>query len=153
MPIPELVDNVLPVGVHDCTIEEIEAAFGRFQKSDKRMRLTEKLRTYLDEARRSGLLRAVIIDGSYVMGSDEPEDIDLIVVLPAGYTWPDELKPFQYNAVVKQGIKRRFSFDAFPRIEGTEAYDQLLAFFMSVNLNKHAGLTSRPHKGVLRVML
>jgi hypothetical protein len=152
MPIPELVDNVLPEGIHDCTIEEIEAVFGRFQKSDRRMRLTEKLRAYLNEARRSGLVKAVIVDGSYVMGKDEPEDIDLIVVLPAGWTWPEEIKPFQYNAITKRGIKRAgYPFDAFPVAEGSADMASMLDVFMRVHPTKHVEITSRTRKGVLRV--
>lgn len=152
MPIPELVDNVLPEGVHDCTIEEVEAVFGRFQKSDKRMKLTEKLRAYLDEARRSGLVKAVIIDGSYVMGKDEPEDIDLIVVLPADWVWPEEIKPFQYNAITKRGIKRMgYPFDVFPVTEGSADMAKMLDLFPRVHPEKHATLTSRTRKGVLRI--
>ncbi|HET6576502.1 MAG TPA: hypothetical protein VFG68_23075 [Fimbriiglobus sp.] len=154
MPIPELVDNVLPEGVHDCTIEEVEAVFGRFQKSDKRMRLTEKLRTYLDEARRSGLVKAVIVDGSYVMGRDEPEDIDLIVVLPADWGFTRDLKPSEYNVVTRVGIiRRKYPFDVFTYADGSERYLQMLEYFSQVNPLKHAALTEQPRKGVLRVVL
>lgn len=31
--IPDLEDNVLPEGVHDCTADEVAAVFGRFQRS------------------------------------------------------------------------------------------------------------------------
>jgi hypothetical protein len=152
MPIPELTDNLLSEGIHDCTIAEIEAVFGRFQKSDRRARLTEKLRAYLADAQRSGVVAAVIIDGSYVTAKDEPEDIDLIVVLPAGWVWPEDIRPFQYNAITKQGIRRMgYPFDVLTRVADSAAYDEAVNFFMSVNPTKNAGLTTKTRKGVLRV--
>ena len=130
MPIPDLVDNVLPEGIHECTIEEIEAVFGRFQYSDRRMRLTEKLRQYLAEAKRSGAVAAVIVDGSYVTAKDEPEDIDLIVVLPADWVWPEGIRPFVYNAITRQGIRRMgYPFDVLTRVAGTASYEEAVRYF------------------------
>ena len=154
MPIPELVDNVLPEGVHDCTAEEIEAAFGRFQRSDRRMRLMEKLRAYLVDAKRSGVVVAVIVDGSFVTAKDEPEDIDVIVVVPADWDFAADLKPFQYNVVTKTGARRvGYPFDLLLRAEGAANYFEALDFFMTMHPSKHAGLTTRTRKGVLRVTL
>ncbi len=71
--IPPLEDGVLPGGVHDCTFEELERAFGQIQRSDRRVNLTAKLKAYLNDARNSGVVVAVIVDGSYVTAKDEPE--------------------------------------------------------------------------------
>src|SRR5688572_2796829 len=101
--IPPLEDGALPDGVHDCTVAEVEAAFGRFQKSDHRIKLTERLKAYLADAARSGIVVAVLIDGSYVTAKDEPEDIDLIVVRRADVD-TTQLRPFEYNAVSKAAI-------------------------------------------------
>ena len=57
--IPELEDGVLPEGVHACTMDQVDQVFGRFQRSDRRFRLTEKLRDFVEEARRSGIVAAV----------------------------------------------------------------------------------------------
>jgi hypothetical protein len=44
MPIPDLDQGgFLPPGVHDCSLEEIGERFARFQVSDRRMRLFDKL--------------------------------------------------------------------------------------------------------------
>ena len=153
MPIPELVDNVLPEGLHDCTIDEIEAKFGRFQASDRRMQLTEMLRRFLGEARRSGAVSAVIVDGSYVSAKDEPEDIDLIVVLPAYWDFTRDLKPFEYNVVTKVGIRRmKYPFDVFVHADGTDKLRTTIDFFSQVNPVKSAGFTPRTRKGLLRVV-
>ena len=68
--IPPLEDGVLPEGIHECTFEELERAFGQFQRSDRRINLIAKLKAYLDEARNSGLVIAAIIDGSFVTEHD-----------------------------------------------------------------------------------
>src|SRR5947208_2455853 len=126
MPIPEFEDNVLPEGVHDGTVEEVEARFGRFQKSDRRVRWTERLKQYLDAARRSGIIKAVIIDGSYVTNKDEPEDIDVIAVLHDQFDWTQELPPFQANVIDRAAIRRDYRFDAFAYKDGEAGLGKLI---------------------------
>lgn len=150
--IPPLEDGVLPEGVHECTIEEIDRAFGRFQRSDRRIRLITRLKAYLDDARRSGLVVAVLVDGSFVTGKDEPDDIDLVIVLKPAITW-DSIRPFEYNAVSKRMVKLACQFDAYAVVEGDARYQEGLEFFMRVNPDKHGQLTSRTRKGLLRVRL
>lgn len=152
MPIPELIDNVLPEGVHDCTADEIAERFGRFQRSDRRMTLTERLRRYLDEAKISGVVKAVIINGSYTTAVDEPDDIDLIAVLRDDFDWSLELKPYQSNAIDRKAIRRNYRFDGFAYKDGESGLANLIAVFATVP-EKHSGLTRRSHKGMLRVTL
>jgi hypothetical protein len=120
--IPELVDNVLPEGIHECTFEEVEAAFGRFWKSDRRIGLTRTLKGFLDDARRSGIVAAVVIDGSYVTGKAEPNDIDLVVAYRADFDLGQELRPFEYNVISKGVIRRTYRFDAFVFANGSPGY-------------------------------
>ena len=148
--IPTLDDGVLPEGIHDCPADEVAEAFGRFQRSDRRMKLMEKLTAYLRDAKQSALVLWVIIDGSFVTAKDEPEDIDLIVVLKPDIDW-EGLRPFEYNAVSKRMIKQLYRFDAFAYPEESPRYPEMLEFFQRVNTEKNAGLTSRIRKGVLRV--
>ena len=110
--IPSLEDGVLPEGIHECNFEELDRAFGQFQRSDRRVNLTAKLKAYLNEARSSGLVIAVIVDGSFVAIKDEPEDIDLIVVLKSDMPW-DSLRPFEDNAISKRMIKQMYRFGAY----------------------------------------
>lgn len=148
--IPPLEDGVLPEGVHDCTFEEIDRTFGRVQRTDRRVTLTAKLKAYLDEARRSGLVIAVIVDGSYTTARDEPDDIDLLVVLRPDVAW-ESLRPFEYNAVSKRMIRQLFRFDAAAYPEGTLEYEKFLDLYQDVRVD--AEYTSRGRKGVLRVRL
>src|SRR6266550_4310222 len=98
MPIPDLnEDGFLPEGVHEASLEEVQERFGRLQRTDRRPTLFTKLALFLAEVRASGLVEAVIVDGSFVTAKDEPSDIDLILVLGRGHDFRADLKPIQYN--------------------------------------------------------
>src|SRR4051812_22441896 len=98
MPIPSLTPaGMLPEGVHDCSLVEIAERFGRFQQSDRRCRLFERLDSYIREAKASGVVKAIIVDGSFVTDKDAPSDIDLIIVSLAQGQLPAVLRPAEYN--------------------------------------------------------
>ena len=152
MPIPAFDDNVLPEGVHECTFEELEARFGQFQKSDRRIKLTERLKQYLAAAKQSGIVKAVIVDGSYATNKDEPEDVDLIAVLSHDFDMLQELKPYQENVISTAAIRRDFRFDGFAVREGTTGLEKLVAEFSLVP-EKYEGLTRKTRTGMMRVNL
>ena len=141
---------MLPEGVHGCTAEEVAAAFGRFQRTDRRMKLAERLAAYLVEVRRTALAEYVLIDGSFVTAKDEPEDIDLIVVLKPDIDW-EGLRPFEYNAVSKRMIKQLFHFDAYAYPEAFPDFTRMRNFFQDVRPD--VVYTTKTRKGILRVML
>lgn len=147
MPIPDLNEyGFLPEGVHDCSEEEIENRFGRFQRSDCRCRLMERLKEYLRQAKATGLVKAVIIDGSFVTDKEEPNDVDVIVVLRPGHDFDAELSPREYNAVSKLRIRRQFKFDALVGEEGQKELVNHIEFFGRVR-------ESQIRKGLLKVTL
>jgi hypothetical protein len=47
MPLELNERGILPVAVHDADLAEVEAMFGGFQKSDRRLRLFAKLKEYV----------------------------------------------------------------------------------------------------------
>jgi hypothetical protein len=120
--IPPLMDKILPPGIHDCTMDEVEATFGRFQRSDRRIHLTKRLSSFIDDARQSGIVAAVIIDGSYATAKQEPGDVDLIIVLRADFDLSQELRPFEYNVRSRRMVKQVYRFDVFVDVEGSESY-------------------------------
>ena len=78
MPIPALdPDGFLPVGVHDGTLDELKARFGSFQGSDRRPQLWARFVEFVNETRAVGLVRALLVDGSFVTAKPDPNDIDL----------------------------------------------------------------------------
>ena len=133
MPIPDLNENgFLPEGIHEASLEELRERFGRFQRTDRRPALFTKLSTYLAEVRASGLVVAVIVDGSFVTAKDEPSDIDLILVLRPDHDDRADLRPFEYNAISKCGVRSRFRFDILTALQGSAKHMEYLDLFQRV---------------------
>ena len=151
--IPELDDGVLPEGVHACTLDEVVEAFGRFQKSDRRQRLTETLRRYIADVRTAEVAVAIVVDGSYVTGKEEPADIDLILVLRPDFDLNQDLRPAEYNVQSKRMVRKLYRLDVLPAIDGSETYDEHVAFFSQVRKDDPRQPTARDTKGMLRIDL
>ena len=98
----------LPEGVYDCTLEEATARFGRFQRSDRRPQLWERFLEFVHEARASGVITAIVIDGSFVTAEPFPNDIDLIVVMSAPRDFSRTLAPVHYNVLSQRYVRQRF---------------------------------------------
>jgi len=148
MPIPDLnEDGLLPEGVHDCTLDEIGARFGRFQVTDRRIELFEKLRLLVEEERQAGLAIEIIVDGSFATDKPEPGDIDLVVVLPQGHDFSVERPPFKYNAISKRYMRLKYGFDVVFAPEHSPLHEKSVDFFQQVRdeLDKR--------KGTLRIKL
>ena len=146
--------KLLPQGVHDASLGEVEQTFGRFQRSDRRPTLFRKLRDYLSELRKADCAQAVIINGSFVMCCvDEPADIDLIVVLPENWDKTANLKPHHYNLLSRRRVTKDVGFDVFPVMPGSAEEQEWVSFFSDVNpkwLNEF-GWPSDSRKGLVRV--
>lgn len=148
MPIPALNEHgLLPVGIHDCILAEIEVRFGQFQRTDQRTGLFRGLRDFMDEARKTGFVTAVLIDGSFVTDKDLPSDIDLILVIAAGHDFDASLRPFEYNIVSRRQVRRIYRLDVLVGGQGTPETDNHVEFFSRVRGR------SDVRKGMLRVKL
>jgi hypothetical protein len=148
MPIPPLDQNgFLPVGMHDCTLAEIKARFGTFQHSDRRLRLFEKLEVFLSEAAKTGLVVSVVVDGSFVTAKPEPNDIDLIVTVPAGHSFAADLSPSEYAVLSKRRVHKRHGFDVLVVWDNSEEYWRYVRFFQQIRFEPGRA------KGILRVTL
>jgi hypothetical protein len=148
--------NLLLPGVHDVTMDMVKAHFGRFQSSDRRLTLFAKLSEYVDAVKQAACGESVIIDGSFVMACiDEPEDIDLLLVLPDGWDDGAELKPYQYNLLSKKSIRKRFGFDVFVVAAGSADEAEWIEYFGGVNIKwrEKFGWPDDTRKGLLRVRL
>jgi len=137
----------LPIGLHLCTLHEIRDRFGQFQDSDRRPRLFDSLRDYVEEARSAGVARWLVVDGSFVTKVPKPGDIDLVVVLPADHDFAAELRPASYNVVSRRRVRRRHGFDILVAAEDTPELERYLSFFQEVK--EQPGV----RKGILKVEL
>ena len=126
--------QLLVSGIHDATLAEVEQHFARFQQTDRRMNLFKKLTDYLDSLRRASIGGSLIIDGSFIMPAvDQPEDIDIVLVLPEEWDMTADLRPYQYNLVSKKRVKQEFRFDMFAVQKGSLDEQKWVAFFSKVN--------------------
>ena len=151
--IPNLVQGVLPEGVHVCTLTEVDDRCGRVQRSDRRMRLTAKLRDLEDQARKSGIVAALVVDGSYVTAKDEPNDINLVIALRTDFDLRSELRPFEYNIQSKRMIRAQYRFDVRVAVHGSDLYAEAIKFFCHVRLEDQEQAGYPPRKGLLRIEL
>jgi len=148
MPIPDFnEDGLLPLGVYDCSLDEVENRFARFQTTDKRLQLFDKLLNYIKEVRATKRVSSVIIDGSFVTNVDIPSDIDLVLILPPDHNFAEELKPVEYNVLSKKRVNKRYGFDAFLAKENSLVYKEYVAFFQQVKYKPSK------NKGILRIIL
>jgi hypothetical protein len=155
---PLVLDDrqLLPPGVHEASLEDLDQLFARFQKSDRRLKLFSKLRDYADAVKKAECGIALIVDGSFVMGCvDEPEDIDMILVLPAGWDINADLKPYQYNLVSKRRVKKDYRFDIFVVHAGSVEEQEWTTFLSTVNVKwcRQFGCPKESTKGIVRVPL
>jgi hypothetical protein len=137
-------------------METVKEHFGKFQRSDRRMKLFAKLVEYLDAIKKAGCGVSVILDGSFVMaGIDEPDDIDVVLVLPAGWDEAADLKPYQYNTVAKNSVRKTYGFDLLVAKSGSAREAELIGYFGGVNVKwrEKFGWPDNARKGILRVML
>jgi hypothetical protein len=148
--------QLLVVGVQDAALEVVEEHFSRFQRTGRRIKLFEKLREYLAAVKKAGCGIAAIIDGSFVMTCvDEPDDIDLILVLPADWDMTAELQPYQYNLVSKKRVKQEFGLEVFAVPSGSLHEQKWITFFSQVNpkWRQLFGWPEESKKGIVRVIL
>lgn len=151
--IPELDEGMLPEGLHSCTIDEVERAFGRFNRTDKRPRLTEKLKEYVSDVRRTGIASAVIVDGSYITKKPEPNDIDLILVLSPDLDLTKDPNPYEERIQSSRMVRRLYGFDVLTAVDSSETYREYINSFAKIRKDDPEQETSRSLKGLLRVEL
>ena len=139
--------GLLPVGIHDCTLAEAEARFGRFQESEHRPRLWADFTAFLREVKMSGIVESVWLDGSFVTSKSAPNDVDLILVVSASHDFSADLTPAEYNVLSKRRVFRRFGFDMLVAGAGSERLIRYVNFFQQVRFEPDR------RKGILRIVV
>lgn len=137
----------LPEGIYDCTMEEAAQRFGVFQSSDRRPQLWDQFTEFIREAESCRLIEAVLLNGSFVTAENDPNDIDLVVVVSSDHDFSAEFQPSEYNVLSKRQVHRRFGFDLLVARSESEEYRRYLEFFKQVRLEPGR------KKGILRIWL
>ena len=102
---------------------------------------------FLREAKASGLVECVLVDGSFATARPAPNDIDLVVVVASTHDFAADLPPHQYNVLAQQRVRRRFGFDIVVVKNGTDNLTQAVEFFSQVRQQPGR------KKGLLRLTL
>lgn len=150
MPIPDLTPfGVLPVGRHDCTLEEIEAVY---TATDHRRALWADLRLFLSWLDPQPKPSSILFDGSFTSDKAAPSDVDLVFDLEGC----DNTTQVHWNRVFftqRQSLKVAFRVDFWVYMPG--APRDLRAFFEYVKLEEAVvrGMAPEDLKGLLRVAL
>lgn len=133
MPIPELnSDGLLPPGLFDCSLPEIQSRFGSFQHSDQRPRLFARLQQLITAMKASRLFGALIIDGSFVTAKPAPDDIDLVAMLQPGQNFEQDLPMSEYALLSRAMLRRRYGFDVVVAEADSSLYRTYIEFFSRV---------------------
>jgi hypothetical protein len=137
--------GLLPEGIHDCTLEEVGARFGTFQASDRRSTLWAKFKEFMEDATACELVEAVLVDGSFVTAEIDPNDIDLILIVPEDHNFSADISMAEYNVVSRRRVHRRCGFDLLVARSDSEEYRRYLSFFQQVRFEPEK------KKGILRI--
>lgn len=138
--IPDFNENgLLPPGIHLVGLEEMEERFAIFDRSDNRLRIFEQLEKFVQECRKTSIVKRVLVGGSFVTSKSEPNDFDCIVVLNheiVGTT----LRPFEYNVISRKMVRQSFGGDLLVALEGSDALNEYVSFFGTTRDGQEAGL-------------
>ena len=118
----------LPPGLHPATWVEFRARFCRFVQSDRRLTLCQQLEQLVDDARASGIVTKILVGGSMVRATAEPNDFDCIVVLHAE-TQYEALRPDQLQIADARIARSRYLGDIFVAREGQRTLSLYIDFF------------------------
>jgi hypothetical protein len=146
--------GLLDPGINSMTLEEIGELFGRFQQSDRRMRLMGRLQTFAHDVWQADARIQILVDGSFVMTKvDEPDDIDVVLILPVDWDYSAQLRPFEYNVVSKRMVRRLYGFDMLIGIAGEKSSAEAIEFFAQVKARwlRMFGIPAETAKGLVKI--
>jgi hypothetical protein len=138
--IPELAESgLLPPGIHTAKWEQFAERFVVFNRTDRRLRIGERIRALYDEIRSSRIVRRFLVAGSFVTSAAEPNDFDCLLVLDAAIVGMT-LAPFQYNLISRRRTRRTYQGDVVAVLEGSAAFNEYYDFFQTTRDGRSVGM-------------
>ena len=133
----------LPAGIHTADWTEIEQRFGR--GSPRRAQAYAKLRYLYELAARTGALARFLVFGSFVSAAAEPRDVDVVLVMAAGFRLEDA--PRESRTLFSHAdAEARFGASVFWVREGM-LHSELMRAFLETWQTKR----DRSKRGILEV--
>jgi hypothetical protein len=147
MPIPALLTTgILPPGVHDASLDEIEQAFAT--RNQHRLALFQNLKRFLDGVRKLNIFDVVYVDGSFTTDKVVPGDIDVVLPVDGPRTIRLLGHPDRADVLDRAAIVSKYGIDVLLAPSMVEFFQKLRP--EEAILRKMAPATRR---GILRVML
>ena len=147
MGIPTLDEHgLLPAGVHDSTLAEIEAAFAW---NPHRQRLYREFAACLEHELRPRFSAPVYVDGSFVTDAESPNDID--VVINVNQASPEERQQgAKFWHFHKKRLMERYRVDFWLNVPGRE---DMVGFFQGLKEQtaRFKDLDEDHRKGIVRI--
>ena len=147
MPIPKLdVHGLLPAGVHDCTLMEIETVFAR---NAHRRRLYRDFASCFEDELRSRFAAPILVDGSFVTSAEEPNDVDVVLDV-LGVSREDRKQCLKFWNLHRKRLMSNYRVDLWLNLSGGE---DMAAYFQGMRARdaKFADLDEHHRKGILRI--
>lgn len=148
MPIPNFDSHgLLPQGIHDCTVDEIE---DRLTWNLHRIELFSKFKDCLKNEIEPRFPNPVFFDGSYVTSKEYPEDIDIVLDLRQSPR-PQQLAGLIYMQESQAFLMDQYNVHFWINLGGSNDFS---AFFQYVGVKTATlkGLTPSHLKGILRLI-
>jgi hypothetical protein len=146
--------RLLPPGIHDATLEEIERELAL---SNRRRILFGHLTEYVRGVRLTGWTCQVLVDGSFVMPPVvEPDDVDVILVLPADWDLTRrDFRAFEYDVLDKKHTKQVLRIEVYPVLPDSDRYREFFELFAQIRPEwcELFGWAIGSRKGIVRVTL
>lgn len=148
MTIPALdQQGLLPVGTHDCSLDEIELSFCW---NIQRRKLFDRLRDFLTQIWAPlGIQAPLWVDGSFTRRKEVPEDID--VVADVSHLDTQAVAPVIYLFFERERLKNEYQVDFW--VKHPLLPNDLTQFFCYAGTKAAAelGIDSKQIKGILRI--
>ncbi len=151
MSIPELTEEgYLPPGEHQCTLNEVEDRFGNIPDSERRHKLCEELRGFIDSILPLNIGSKLIVNGSFVTKKNYPGDIDVFLVFKDSV---DEPTAFDRLRGSINNMRGRFFPISFPDIHFFGGKDGELRHINITNTYRRLRENIDKEKGFLEIIL
>lgn len=145
--------NLLPAGVHECSIDEIE---NTFVYNSIRRQIWDSFIDYFNLIKNLSEIESIYIDGSFVTDRESPSDVDIAIEFVSLYDW-GRLRRAHPELFDEAVIKERWHLDYLPCApqmrswQGTDARD----FFQGLEAKdiEKRGIPKETKKGILVVRL
>lgn len=147
MPIPNLdAHGLLPAGVHNCTLMEIEAVFAG---NVHRRRLYRGFASCFKDELRARFAAPILVDGSFVTSAEAPNDVDVVLDAMQA-SREDQRQCLRFWSSHRRRLMSEYRVDLWPNLPGGE---DMAAFFQGMRARdaKFADLNEHHRKGILRI--